>query len=157
MSAIARESQAFLRAGVVPSAGRLTRIAVLMHRRRLDAELAAGANPLRTTALALRARQLREPNTRRRLATAIERAVKLARQPSSRSALVDPRSLDSAAERDLLEIAVRLRGRPQVAERAVAIVSALVTDGTGRLYNPAAKHSLRDRVELALHWLDRTN
>jgi hypothetical protein len=50
-----------------------------------------------------------------------------------------------------------LRCSPPVEERAVAIVSALVTDGAGPLYNPAASHRLRDRVELALRWLERTS
>jgi hypothetical protein len=154
MSAIARQSQAFLRTGVVPSAGGLTRIVVLLHRRRLDAELAAGANPLRSPALALRARQLRDPITRQRLATAIERVVKLARQPLRRSAIVAPCRLDSATQRGLLRIAIRLRRSPEIGERAMAVVSALVADGAGPLYNPAANHLLPDRVELALRWLD---
>jgi hypothetical protein len=157
VSAIARESQAFLRTGVVPSAGGLVRIVVFLHRARLDAELAAGANPLHSPASALRARQLRNPLTRARLATAIERAVKLARRPPRASVVVAPCRLDSVAERDLLTIAFRLRCSPPVEERAVAIVSALVTDGAGPLYNPAASHRLRDRVELALRWLERTS
>jgi hypothetical protein len=71
--------------------------------------------------------------------------------------VVAPCRLDSVAERDLLTIAFRLRCSPPVEERAVAIVSALVTDGAGPLYNPAASHRLRDRVELALRWLERTS
>jgi hypothetical protein len=80
MSAIARQADAYMRTGVVPEADRLLRLAVWLRHRRLDAALAAGANPLESAALALRARQLGEPARCRCLATALERALALARR-----------------------------------------------------------------------------
>jgi hypothetical protein len=154
MSAVARQAEAYLRTGAVPKPGRLLRLAVWIRRRRLDAELAAGWNPLGSPALALRARQLAEPAQRRCLATAIERALDLARRPAYRSGMIAPCRLDAAAERDLRYIALRLRTSGPIGERGAAIVSKLISDGTGPLYNPAISHRLRDQAVLALRCLD---
>jgi hypothetical protein len=81
------------------------------------------------------------------------RVVKFARQPPRRSAAAAPCRLDHATQRGLLRIAIRLRS-PEIGERAMAIVSALVADGAGPLHNPAGNHPLPDQIELALRRLD---
>jgi hypothetical protein len=149
MTTIARQAEAYLRRGAVPEARARLRLAVWLRRGRLDADLARGANPLESSALALRARQLGEPAQRHCLATAIERALDLARRPR-RSGLVSTCDLDEATERDLERIAVRLRSHRPIGERG----RELVSDGTGPLYNPATCHRLRDRAVLALRCLD---
>jgi hypothetical protein len=153
MNEIAHQAETYLRTGAVPEAGRLLRIAVWLRRRRLDTALAAGANALESPALALRARQLGERARRRCLAMAIERALDLARRPPRRSGVVPPCDL-VGAERDLARIAIRLRSSRPIGERGAAIVSELLTDGTGPLYNPATSHRLRDQAVLALRCLD---
>jgi hypothetical protein len=153
MHEIAQQADAYLRTGAVPRAGRQLRIVVWLRRRQLDAALAAGANPLESPALALRARQLGEPARRRCVAMAIERALDLARRRPRRSGAIPPCDL-ADAERDLERIAIRLRSSRPIRERGAAIVSELLTDGTGPLYNPATNHRLRDRAVLALRCLD---
>jgi hypothetical protein len=154
MSAIARQAQAYLRTAAVPEAGRRLRLAVSVRRRKLDAELAAGANPLGSPALALRARQLGEPAQRRCLASAIERALERVCRPPRRSGVIVPCRLDDAAQRDLVRITMRLRTGGPIRERGAAMVSELISDGTGPLYNPATSHRLRDEATLALRCLD---
>jgi hypothetical protein len=149
MTAIARQAEAYLRTGAVPEARARLRLAVWLRRRRLDADLARGANPLESPALALRARQLGEPAQRHCLATAIERALDLARRPPRRSGLVAPGDLDRAAQHHLERNACRLRTNRPIGERG----GALVSDGTGPLYNPATSHRLRDHAVLALRCL----
>jgi hypothetical protein len=139
-----------------PSAARWlpVRLAVVVRRRHLDAQLAAGSNPLSNRMLALRARQLRQPTARRRLATTIEGAVKAARHPGVWTAAVTPRGLGRAAESDLLRIAERLRCGEAIGERGAAIASELVADGAGPLYHPAERHRLAARISFALRWLE---
>jgi hypothetical protein len=154
VTSISRESQAFLRTGSLPPPGLAIRVAVLARRRELDARLAAGDNPLSSRALALRARQLHDPTIRQALAKGIEKVVTTARRASPWSAVVVPRGLSPAAECDLLSIAARLRGSEPIGERGAAITSALISDGTGPLYDPAATDRLEARIALALRWLD---
>lgn len=125
-----------MRTGAVPEARARPRLAVWLRRRRLDADLARGANPLESPALGLRARQLGEPAQRHCLATAIERALDHVRRPPRRSGLVAPGDLDRAAQHHLERIACRLRSNRPIGERGDALVSELVSDGTGPLYNP---------------------
>jgi hypothetical protein len=81
-------------------------------------------------------------------------ALDLARRPPRRSGLVAPCELNEAAERDLQRIAIRLRSSRPIGARGAAMVSELLSDGTGPLYNPATGHRLRDHTVLALRCLD---
>jgi hypothetical protein len=153
MYEIAQQAEAYLRTGAVPAAGRRLRLVAWLRRRQLDAALAEGANPLESPALELRARQLGELASRRCLAVAIDRALDLARRPPRRSGAVQPCEL-AGAERELERIAIRLRSSRPIGERGAAIVSELLTDGTGPLYNPVTNHRLRDQAVLALRCLD---
>jgi hypothetical protein len=94
------------------------RAAARLHASRLDAQLAAGADPDSSALLGLRAQALTSPRRRRLLGRALERVA--ARGP--------------VAAPQLLALAARLlRPRP-LAIRGIAAVQVLLTDGAGPLH-----------------------
>lgn len=117
----------------------LLRVRTLGRRGRLDAELAAGADPSRDPALALRARQLCGDATRRAIATTIHNLLDAAEEPpeawpacGSRPPL--QRDALLAARQDLLEIARRLGGPEPIAPRTAALAAQLVWDAGSPVY-----------------------
>jgi hypothetical protein len=113
--------------------------------RRLDRALADGAPPEASPALALRARRLPELARRRSLAASLRRIV---REPpdGSRPSLgrIRPdRNGVEAARDELTALADGLTDPRPVAAHGVAQAWLLVTDGTGPLYNPCSRASLR--------------
>jgi hypothetical protein len=113
--------------------------------RRLDRALADGAPPEASPALALRARRLTELARRRSLAGSLRRIV---REPpdGSRPSLgrIRPdRNGVEAARDELTALADGLTDPRPVAAHGVAQAWLLVTDGTGPLYNPCSRASLR--------------
>ncbi len=113
--------------------------------RQLDRALADGAPPETSPALALRARRLTELARRRSLAGSLRRIV---REPAdgSRPSLgrIRPdRNGVEAARDELTALADGLTDPRPVAAHAVAQAWLLVTDGTGPLYNPCSRASLR--------------
>ena len=124
------------------------RARVFASRRSLDEALADGASPLWTPELALRARQLVSRSSRQQLATSLERLVKeqsdrFLRGPSPYP-FRDGRSLE--AQTSLFGIAARLRDERPVYARGMALLSRLLSDGSGPAYNPHAGGSLRHAV-----------
>lgn len=140
--------------------GLAARIHASTHRLSLDRELARGDDPLRSGALALRARQLVSPRTRERLAAAVERIVERAqREPSPSETVWVPRRQILEARSDLLGLVSRLRDARPVYARGVAMVSRLIQDGTGPAYTPHAVVALRREIAAAAkaldgHWCD---
>jgi hypothetical protein len=124
------------------------RARVFASRRSLDEALAAGASPLWTPELALRARQLVSRGSRQHLATSLERLVEEAKRPvpPRAVALPLPRREILEAQTSLFSIAARLRDERPVYGRGVALLSRLLSDGTGPAYNPHAGGSLRHAV-----------
>src|SRR3954449_1260540 len=116
------------------------RARVFASRRSLDDALADGASPLWSPELALRARQLVSHGSRRQLATSLERLVTEAqRSVSPRAVAVPlPRREISEAQTSLLSIATRLRDERPVYARGMALVSRLLSDGSGPMYNSNA-------------------
>lgn len=124
-------------------------IGVRLHRIRLDAMLAEGADPAASPELRLRARQLTQMSHRRALAAGFEKALATAEGPRPRlSSAVAPAKYEvRAARAALLELCQDLRERATVAPAGVALARDLLTDGTSPLYieslGDALWHALR--------------
>lgn len=131
---------------------RRDRIVARLHARRLDVELARGADPEADPALALRAAILTTPGRRRGLASALKRIAASAGEtrpgwhPSSARAAV------AELEPELLALARRLVAPGPVAARGVAEVRLLLTDGARPLH--AGRSDLRSAVEDAARHLE---
>jgi hypothetical protein len=127
------------------------KLRVLMTRRDLSKELAAGVDPSSGPALALRATQLLRPRYRRALARAVERLVKNAdRDPRLSSAAPLARDQVAEARDTLLSIAQVLRESPSVQPRGVAMLWILLSDGNSPVYLPTARGVLELQAQLAL-------
>lgn len=112
------------------------RIRVRISRSRLDAELAAGADPSVSPYLRWRTRELTGHDNRERLAHSLrEPQVLLESPPDPRDPRVRP---DSAQIRDarplICEIEDLLRSSVPVYCRGIASVSQLLSDGNGPIY-----------------------
>jgi hypothetical protein len=124
------------------------RARVFASRRSLDEALADGASPLWTPALALRARQLVSRGSRQQLATSLEGLVTEAKRSASPRAVAVPlpRREILEAQPSVLSVAARLRDERPVYARGMALLSRLLSDGSGPAYNPHAGGSLRRAV-----------
>ena len=126
--------------------------------RQLDEALAEGAPSESSRALALRARQLVARRHRVSLAESYRRLVRDAREPGRRSRwrVSPPRAHVTASAEELVRLADAL-GRPEpVAPRGVAEARLLLVDGTGPLYDAAARGRLSERARRARHHLQVT-
>jgi len=117
----------------------LLRARAFGRRSHLDAELAAGADPSRDPALALRARQLTGLSTRAAIATTIRHLLDAAEEPpdawrayGSRPPL--QREAVLACRADLLAIAERLCEAGEVSPRTAAVAAQLVWDSASPVY-----------------------
>jgi hypothetical protein len=121
-------------AGFLPSTG--VRLRTWREGARLDRLLAQGIGPDVSPELALRARQLAHPRSRRRLARALESAVHSAdRGRPARSARPPVRAhAVRRAQVTLLAVAGELRDHPSPNPRGIALAQRLLADGDGPLY-----------------------
>ena len=126
---------------------------------RLDRELADGASPEASAALAARAMRLTSMEFRRGLAASLQRMLAAAGEPAA------GRSLLAAADRPprvpfrlarirqsaprLAALAGRLVEPGPVPARGVAVLSQLVADGAGPLYREASRDDLGAIIERA--------
>lgn len=101
-----------------------------------------------TAALALRARQLVSPGSRQQLAASLERLVEEAKRPVSPRAVAValPRREILDVQTCLFSIAARLRDERPVYARGMALLSRLLSDGSGPAYDPHGGGSLRHAV-----------
>jgi hypothetical protein len=165
---------------VATSASPWDRLTARVRASRLDSELAAGASPDATVALALRAQTLISPRTRREVAKGAQRLLATAPQAPATG-----RSQQPAADRRRVPTTARLRTpsvRPlrvpvcrdrvresaeelgdlirrllvdaPVAARGVALATALLSDGSGPIYHRANADDVRARVREAVDALD---
>jgi hypothetical protein len=136
---------------------------------RLDRELAEGASPEASAALAARAMRLTSMEFRRGLAASLRRIVvatgepaqvRSAAAPKSPGAVRPPRvplrhARISRSARLLAELASRLAEPGPVPVQGVAMVTRLLSDGTGPLYREASRDDLgavAERATQALTW-----
>ena len=130
---------------IAPQARLRDRLIARGHSRTLDRELAAGAAPESSPAVALRARRLLDPCERRSIAEGLRRLVRDARDgpPLSRVRVPAVWTRVAAAGEELDQLADALSRPGPVAAHGVAEALLLLTDGTGPLYNPESHSSLR--------------
>ena len=123
---------------------------------KLDAALAAGANPIQSDELSLRVGQLRSASSRTRVAAVLRGAVELAQRqsdplrvppPDMRRAIRENRTL-------LLELAARIAADDFLGAEGLAASARLVHDRTSPLNSESASHSLATRAQNALDALE---
>jgi hypothetical protein len=121
----------------------------------LDAELASGASPESSVALALHAGHLCRESQRRLLAGSLTR-VAAAAEASPRSRLKVPVCGGAVrrARSELQAVVERLAAGGPVGVRGVARVRCLLADGTGPLYRESAPDHLRHELRGALAAMD---
>jgi len=129
------------------------RLRLTLRQVRLDDELAAGAEPVASRELALRAGQLTSPRRRARFARSLRRAIAAAELPPhrrlpgrgasvpvNRAAVLEARPELEALADDLVEIS-----HPN--PRGVALALRLLRDGAGPLYRPWSSDELREAAK----------
>jgi len=145
---------------VAKRAGWRERVTARLRANRLDTELARGAAPTRA-AMALRAQNLGERRTRKRLGRTVRRILDDARtdRPPSIVRVPIQRSEVLAAAGELDRIAETLLTPGPVAASGVAQVRLLLINGAGPLYSRDAPGGLRaaatralDALQPAFHW-----
>lgn len=118
---------------------------------RLDRELAAGADPRRSPALATRAERIVSPHFRRVIALGFDRIVEAAAEPRAALTPVAPLRreavLDAAPE--LAMLATLLRHVEAAAPCGVAQAWSLLTDGAGPLYFDSGDDCIRRAARAA--------
>lgn len=113
---------------------RFARIAARIRAQALDRSLMRGADLAGSSRLAARAGQLTRDHARLQLAESLESVLRAARKrPGSRRVTPSSRAV-LTNESELRELAVLLRGSTPVYARGVAMLHALLTDGTGPVY-----------------------
>jgi hypothetical protein len=136
--------------GVVAVRPRLRdRIGVRLHAERIDRRLALDGSPEESIENALRGRALTDPQTRRRLASGIERAIAHATDGAVHLLPVD-RDRVRRALPELVELRDRLDSDSLPSARGMARARLLLTDGTGPLYNRDTSLELRDTIRVVL-------
>ncbi len=121
----------------------------------LDRALADGTPMNASPALELRAKRLARPSVAAQLADQLRVIVRRAQEPSRPSIRIEAcRESVLAVEYELRLLASRLQAVNPVAIGAVAKVRILLTDGTGPLYYPETRASLRAAVRDAAAALD---
>src|SRR5579862_8558238 len=131
------------------------RLLVRLRAARLDGELAAGACPDRTFALAVRAQVLVTGRIRSDLALGARRIVQAAAQPRAGRlpvAVCRDRVRESAPE--FGQLISRLAAEGLVPARGVAQASILLGDARSPLYRRGSRDDLRTRVRQAADALD---
>lgn len=120
---------------------------MLMCRWRLDHEIAAGRDFNATAQLALRARQLGEVRTRRKIARSLRDLVDYVDHTGSRGS-ISPYDAEPMASRfgraAILELADRLETAHFVDPRGVALASMLVNDGLSPVFNPRSERTVTE-------------
>lgn len=124
---------------------------VMFNSRRLDRELAEGLSPGTTEERLFRASQLTDPDQCAGLASSLRDVVAKAAEPAPAavsSALPIRREVVNAWGEELLDIADRLDRADRADISAVARVRALLSDGTGPLFNREAERSMGEVIAL---------
>lgn len=125
------------------------RLGVSVHHGRLDRELASGFDPESSEQRSLRAQQLTDPATRRRLAHSLRRVVSDARD--RRATMFGPavpvRREVLPWSNDLLRLAERMQGEGPVSACGMARLLVTLTDGTSSLYDRGSGQSVQETVQ----------
>lgn len=152
---LANEVERFAQRMCAPEPAWWRRLWVRINADALDRRLADGANALHSPLLALRARQLTDPQARRRLAIDIDAILIYAHEAVRRPQLfrqLSPFNMPGvcAAHDDLGALRDRLRDARAVSECGAAMTSLLLRSRSGPLYDEDAPLPLRYCVRMAL-------
>jgi hypothetical protein len=122
------------------------RLRTALSHRRLDRQIAAGC-ALTSPELALRARRLTDPRSRRELAGSIRGAVRSVERPMDRisAAMVD-RTAVKHGRAALLDLADQLELANRVTPRGVLLAGKLMSDGLSPMYNPRSERTVTELV-----------
>jgi hypothetical protein len=126
------------------------RLVVRIRRPALDRELAAGASPESSVALAVHARYLCRPEQRRLLARSLTE-IGAASEAHAAKRLRAPLALHAVARAraELAAVVDRLAAAGPVDVRGVARIRNLLADGTGPLYRERRPGHLREELLVA--------
>ncbi len=134
------------------------KLKAMLHTRRLDQELASGADPNTDPLRHQRALELVEEETRRRIAANLRRALAEAEAPRSPFSVKAPiaRAAIRDSREDVEDVADRLSDPTPVSPQGVARARMLLTDGTSPLYGeettaPQLRWSLAATAEAIDH------
>ncbi len=135
---------------------RRARLLAHIFSRQLNARLAAGAPPWQSAQLTARALQLTNKRARWGTARALERLLEMVDEPVTRISPVVPvcREQVWAASDSLLRAAMRLRLPRPVDARGMAMLSTLLSDGSGPCYASIRRDALVRALEEAMPWLE---
>lgn len=128
-----------IRAPLAPRPTLLARLSALARSGHLDRELAAGADPEASPALALRARSLLSQRSRAGIAESLDRAIRSASEPyrrSSQAPLSSPAILEARPELEALS--AELRDDTDHRAQGVALARLLLVEPTSPLYHRGA-------------------
>ncbi len=114
---------------------RRARLRARIHADSLERALIAGADPSDSQLLAARAAQLTSRRTRRRIASGLDRLVLASEGPQRRWWAVSRRAPLLANVTAIGELAELLRLDTPLYARGLAIISRLLSDGSGPLYH----------------------
>jgi nucleotidyltransferase/DNA polymerase involved in DNA repair len=127
----------------------ILRLKTRWSRRRLDKQLAQGADPSTSAELRLRAEQLRDRDTRERLARGLAEVLDEALRPQRLTLRLQPHRAEVRASADeLLKLGARLREERPRAVQGLARAALLLTRGASPL-DPNSGASLRHAVRSA--------
>jgi hypothetical protein len=132
----------------------MLRFRVRFKRRRLDEQLADGADPTGSPELSLRTAQLRSSEVRTRLARALEKKLAMAYEPILLSIRLQPHRYEiRACREEIHELAERLRDNEPVEVRGMAMTARLLTPGASP-FDPNNWEKLRPALRAARRALD---
>jgi hypothetical protein len=123
----------------------------------LDRDLARGASPESSLALALRARRIASPTTCRQLAKGVDRVRGIAEGQAQPRWLGASRRWPTwvrGAGSELRALSDRLLVDGPVTAQGIAKLRLLLSDGSGPLYQPRTQEQLRDQLADVLEALD---
>lgn len=135
------------------------RLRVYVTRGKLDRAIVSECPCESTSALALRARQLTDPHTRRQLASQLRGTVdyvyRRGPRPIMTAVVIKPAAVRTGWHA-ILGLAQRLEGSAPVQPRGVVLTRRLLTDGLGPLCNPNSEQTLTEAVWDVLDALEDT-
>jgi|SRR5689334_15278240 hypothetical protein len=126
--------------------GVTARLAARLRRHALDRALIEGADPAATEQLAARVARLTSRSMRREVARGLDHLARDGREPGGRWRVRPLRAAAAANASELHALAARLRGPGPLYARGIAMLSSLLTEGTGPAYNDSRGDLLAQRL-----------
>lgn len=126
-----------------------TQVLAAVRCKALDRQLADGADPADSPALAVRAVQLTQPAVRGRIATALERWATASSETPRRFEARPPEGAIARNRQELRELAALLRGRAPICAGGIARLRLMIVNGAGLAYTDATGEGLARELEQA--------